>query len=92
MAVGREGDVRPEGGSALSGGWECLSGGRNALSGGWECLSGKSVSPVPALEGYLGGVGGESEAKRGYESPAPPQGILCGGHGGDSDLLEAETG
>ena len=48
------------------------------------------MSPVSALEGYLGGVVGESEAKRGYESPSPLQRIACGGHSGDSDLLEAE--
>ena len=60
-------------------------------SGGGECLSGKSVSPVSALEGYLGGVVGESAAKRGYESPAPLQRIACGGHSGDSDLQEAAT-
>ena len=46
----------------------------------------KSVSPVSPPEGYLGGVVGDSEAKWGYESPAPPQGILCGGHGRDSDF------
>ena len=67
-----------------------LSGGGNVCLEGGSALSGKSVSPVPALKGYLGGVVGESEAKRGYESPAPLQGIACGGHSGDSDLQEAE--
>ena len=51
----------------------------NVLSGGRKSPSGKSVSPVSALEGYLGGVVGESEAKRGCESPAPPHGVACGG-------------
>ena len=78
------GNVRPEEGSALSGG-------RNVCPEGGNVLSGKSVSPVPPPKGCLGGVVGESEAKWGYESPAPPQGILCGGHGGDSDLHEAAT-
>ena len=85
-------DVCWESGNALSGGRQALSGGRNVRPGGGNTPSGKSVSPVPPPEGYLGGVVGESEAKWGYESPAPPQGILCGGYGGDSDLLEAETG
>ena len=79
------GNVRPEGGNTLSGGGNVRPEGGNALSG-------KSVSPVSPSEGCLGGVVGESEVKRGYESPASPQGIVCGGHGGDSDLLEAETG
>ena len=59
--LGREGNVRREGGKSPSG---------------------KSVSPVPPLEGYLGGVVGESAVKRGYESPAPLQRIACGGHSG----------
>ena len=65
---------------------EMSVGERECPSGGGECLSGKSVSPVSAQEGYLGGVVGESAAKRGYESPAPLQGIACGGHSGDSDF------
>ena len=62
----------------------------NVRRWGGKSPSGKSVSSVPAPEGYLGGVVGESEAKRGYESPAPLQRIACGGHSGDSDLQEAE--
>ena len=80
--LGREVSVGEEGKSP--------SGGRECPSGGGKCPSGKSVSPVSALGGYLGGVVGESAAKRGYESPAPLQGIACGGHSGDSDLHEAE--
>ena len=72
------------------GGRESLSGGREMSVGREESPSGKSVSPVPAPEGYLEVVVGESAAKRGYESPAPLQRIACGGHRGDSDLHEAE--
>ena len=81
--LGREGNVRLEEGNLRREGG-------NVPSGGGKSPSGKSVSPVPPLEGYLGGVVGESEAKRGYESPAPLQRIACGGHSGDSDLQEAE--
>ena len=72
------------------GGWESPLGGWESPLGVRESPLGKSVSPVSALEGYLGGVVGESEAKRGDESPALLQRIACGGHSGDSDLLEAE--
>ena len=93
------GDEEHVGGrNALSGGGKALLGRKGLSVGRRKCsvggkgksLSGKSVSPVPPLEGYLGGVVGESEAKRGYESPAPLQRIACGGHSGDSDLQEAE--
>ena len=73
----------------MGGGISAGEGGK-CPSGGGKSPSGKSVSSVPAPEGYLGGVVGESEAKRGYESPAPLQRIACGGHSGDSDLQEAE--
>ena len=82
---------RREDGKCLSGRGEMSVGKReNVHPVGGYTLSGKSVSPVSPLEGYLEGVVGESAAKRGYESPASPQGILCGGHGGDSDLHEAD--
>ena len=77
MFVEGEGYVCWGGGNALLGG--CPVGERKCPVGRRKCLSGKSVSPVSALEGYLGGVVGESEAKRGCESPAPPHGVACGG-------------